>query len=311
MEPIIVLVGAGGGVVATAKSLLRARITKFSMIANSIETERRREPPYDPIGLGLFKDLIRGIGWDDVAKQLLNTTLTPVNDWKGLRLSLNEQVGELKRIHIVLEGLAQLKGDYQLAVDEINESLRNPFRVLPCVLQHTQQEVLLDGNWMNNFAFAYRQDQTQVPEGMRLNPSVELNPTVVNLLKSATHIFMGPGTVYYSLWPQLLAGGFFEALEETDAKITLIANTQAGIPDGHIATMSDFLGIWSALLPEQEVTVLAHNAEIVGDDALVDDLSRASRYGYFEIVRKEICQAESPYHDEERLGAVLAEIIRG
>jgi uncharacterized cofD-like protein len=136
--------------------------------------------------------------------------------------------------NLFLTALSNVKGDFAEAVRVSGQVLKIRGRIYPATIQNVSLEaVMSDGRVVKG--------ETQIPRAhgkirtLRLVPRrVKPLPDVMHAIQHADIIFLGPGSLYTSLIPNLLVHGVADAIARSKAVRIYISNlmTQPGETDG-------------------------------------------------------------------------------
>ncbi len=151
--------------------------------------------------------------------------------------------------NLLLAALTELRGDFMEAVDLSARMLEARGRVLPSTLQAVELEAEL---WDRTLV---RGERNIARSGQRVR-RVSLKPElprpsdgVIEAIRTADLVTIGPGSLFSSVMPNLLVDGVAQALRETRALKVLIANlmTQPGETDGmdaveHVRAVVEHVG---------------------------------------------------------------------
>jgi len=174
--------------------------------------------------------------------------------------------------NLFLSALHSLEGDFLGAIRRAESLLQCAGRVLPATLEPVQLlGVLEDGSEIRGEHNFDRPRSTTISRVELLPRAPRATPGVLEAIRAADVVVLGPGSLYTSVIPNLLVRGVAEALRETSALRVLVQNlmTQPGETDG-----LDAAGHVRA--------VQAHAGDVI-DVLLVeplDDLPPALRAGY-------------------------------
>lgn len=96
-----------------------------------------------------------------------------------------------------------------------------------------------------------------------LEPVAKVYEPVIDVIKQADYIFLGPGDLYTSIIASLLANGIKEAIQQSNAKLIYIVGN-AYHADGECGPekLSDFIGQLQNYLPRKIDVVVSNNAEL-------------------------------------------------
>jgi uncharacterized cofD-like protein len=136
--------------------------------------------------------------------------------------------------NLFLTALTHVTGDFAEAVRVSGEVLAIRGRIFPTTLENVSLEaVMTDGKIVlgeTNIAHSGKKIRR-----LRLRPRrVKPLPEVLEAIQQASLILIGPGSLYTSILPNLLASGVAEAIENSSATRVYIANlmTQPGETEG-------------------------------------------------------------------------------
>jgi len=155
--------------------------------------------------------------------------------------------------NLFLTALEKLTGSFAEAVETASEVLNVRGHVVPATLDNVQLKM----SWDNGQVVLRGEDVIDVEEFKRdprearleLEPAATANPAALEAIAGADIVVLAPGDLYTSLGPILIAGGFKEALETTNATVVYICNlvTKQGQTGGfdvadHAAEIERFIG---------------------------------------------------------------------
>ena len=128
--------------------------------------------------------------------------------------------------NIFIVSLEYLLKDYEKALDVVHQFLEVKGRCLPATVEKTHVFAVLD-----NGETVEGEDEIDVPKKhdpnlkikeIFLKPDVKAYPPVLDAIKQADLIVIGPGDMYSSLLPCFLPKGMVEALKESKARKVFI-----------------------------------------------------------------------------------------
>ncbi len=128
--------------------------------------------------------------------------------------------------NIFLAALEKVTGDFVKGVEVASEILKVKGSVIPTTNNKAELSVMLSDEKIlegeNKIQNANLQDVGI--KSIFYKKNVELNINAKEALLKADYIILGPGNYYCSLIPNLIVGGFKEAISESKAKIILPVN---------------------------------------------------------------------------------------
>ncbi len=166
--------------------------------------------------------------------------------------------------NLILSALYRMSGDFTEAVRQAAELLGVNARVLPS----TDVPVTLCARYDDGTA---AEGESGIPKANRTITRVWLKPDqpepaagVLDALMSADVIVIGPGSLYTSIIPNLLAAGVAEAIHRSEALTIYVSNlmTQPGETDGYSA--ADHVRMLQSYLPARSIDVCLMNNACAG-----------------------------------------------
>lgn len=200
--------------------------------------------------------------------------------------------------NLVIAGLQEMTGSFDRAIEEMSRLLNTRGQVLPATLEDAQLVAqLCDGR------IVYGESEIpkaggQIRKIWLSHANVPAYPKVLEEIRRADLIILGPGSLFTSVIPNLLVTGIREAIERSPAKKFYIMNlmTQPGETDGftardHLRALSEYLDIRTldvVVLNKQPVPaeLLAQYAQ-EGSVPVADDLSEPNEWG-IRLVRADL-----------------------
>jgi uncharacterized cofD-like protein len=153
-----------------------------------------------------------------------------------------------------------------------------------------------------------------------LEPSATANVDAVRAIKEADFVILGPGDLYTSIVPNLLARGVVNALKKTRAKVIYITNIMTKYGETNNFKASDFVSVIESYLAKGTLDFVVVNVEKMAGKAL--ERYREENVDYVEfdknkfnshfktITGKFLRKGQFLRHDQKKLGKVLHELIR-
>ncbi len=231
--------------------------------------------------------------------------------------------------NMLLTMLSRYTGNFPSGVAALAEILDVDGRILPVTIDRaTLVAELTDGQRI------YGEQAIDLPRGTQreqindvyLVPhhqaSISVFPPVLDAIKNADYIIIGPGDLFTSILPNLIVPGVKEALEATSAKIYFAINIMTKFGETHNFNAKDFvqkleqhLGreinglIANSTRPDQKVldTYKEQKSDFVQIDAS-DPL-----WGKRDVILSDILDTGATIvrHDPAKLTRIIAKIIHG
>ncbi len=365
----LIVLGVAGvllGVQRISRSIVRAIAAEAEGRMGEILFEKRllsRGPRIVAIGGGTgLSSLLRGLkqltanitavvtvmddgGSSGRLRQELN--ILPPGDIRNCLIALAEDESQISRLfnhrfqggtlqghslgNLVIAGLQEMTGSFDRAIEEMSTLLNTRGQVLPATLEDAELVAEFhDGRLVRG--------ESCIPkEGGRIRrlrlsrAGVAAYPKVLEEIRQADLIILGPGSLFTSVIPNLLVEGIREAIERSTAKKFYIMNlmTQPGETTGftakdHLKALNDYLDVRSldfVVVNKQPVPkeLLAQYAQ-EGSVPVADDLTEPNEWG-IGVIRADLLeimtlprwpsdtQAPTVKHNPKELARVIAKSV--
>lgn len=297
----IVTIGGGTGSSVLLKGLKHytSNITAVVSVADDGGSTGRLREEFGLIPVGDIRSCIVALADDESSMEtLLNYRFDSGEGLKGHTLG-----------NLLLLSLTNLTGNFQDAISNIDDILHISGRVLPI----TNIPLVLEANFSSGRTVRGESFIAQVKE-----PIVKLNvhpkharvlPEVIEAIKEADVVILGPGSLYTSVIPNLCVNGLNEALKVSKAKVVYVCNvmTQEGETSNY--TASDHLK-----------AIINHSVEGIIDYIVVDngeanrkednafvtvDEQEIKKLG-IKILQNRLTSSDKPYlHDSKALAKTI------
>jgi uncharacterized cofD-like protein len=142
--------------------------------------------------------------------------------------------------NLMLTALADIRGDFVGAVEQLSAMLGIRGRVLPTTVANVQLRAVLESGAIVTGETAIVSSGEPVRR-LHLEPSPKPLPDVIRALVNADAVVVGPGSLYSSILPNLLVEGIAATISGVRAVRICVANlmTEPGETDGY--TLDDHL----------------------------------------------------------------------
>jgi len=191
--------------------------------------------------------------------------------------------------NLLLTGLEQATGGFDLAIEAMSHFLRIEGRVLPATLTKAHLVALLqDGDRIEGETRITADPRTIRRIILSTSPVPAYEP-VLRAIAEADLIVLGPGSLYTSIVPNLLVDGLSAAIENAAAEKLLVANlmTQPGETTGF--TLSNHLHVLTEYVDVRRFDLLLVNSAVPDPrmlagyreeaaEPVVDDVEDANDY---------------------------------
>ena len=219
--------------------------------------------------------------------------------------------------NLFLVALSEVVGDFDRAVKESSKVLAIKGKVLPATLN----PVVLVGKMEDGTLI---EGESRITESKKKISSISLSPAsptpqveVLDSIKKAELIILGPGSLYTSVIPNLLVPGVIDSIKESQAFKIYVCNvmTQPGETDGYSATrhveaifahtgckICDCV-IVNNKMPEQSELLEKYSKE--GSYPVRADIENLSSLGIKVITEDLLNETSLVRHDSNKLAEVI------
>ncbi|HVL33308.1 MAG TPA: uridine diphosphate-N-acetylglucosamine-binding protein YvcK [Actinomycetota bacterium] len=214
--------------------------------------------------------------------------------------------------NLLIAALADLRGDFGVAVDEVSRVAEIVGAVVPSTTTPVRLRALIAGEEVAG--------QVSIARGPAAVEKLWLEPgdahgydKAITALEQADLVVLGPGSLFTSVIAALLPAGICEATARA-ARVTLVMNLaeQAGETLGMDATQH--VQSLLAHCPDLRLdAVIVHNASVFGipRPVAVDESSLAQlRAPIVATDLRDDLRSDGPRHDSAKLAAILSELVR-
>jgi len=164
--------------------------------------------------------------------------------------------------NIIISALEKITGNVDEAISIASKMLNVRGAVLPVTLKPTILSAVLENGEKieGEHKIDIRQKRPKI-KNISLKPAISANPEAIKALKHADVIILGPGDLYTSILPNLLANGIIKAIDESSAKKILVANimTTPGQTEGYAP--ADFVNAVNKFLGKKKLDTVIINSK--------------------------------------------------
>jgi uncharacterized cofD-like protein len=230
--------------------------------------------------------------------------------------------------NLLLSALEKVTGSFEKAVEEAGKILYIKGKVLPVTTHQVRLKMILnDRKVLEGEREVYlSQEIDKGYKSIFLEPYPRVNPRVLDEIKNADLVVIGPGGLHTSIIPNLLVEGISEALCKTGAKRVFVVNlmNRKGQTTGY--QVSDYIRVVVSYLGEDCLDyILVNNkkpadmlieryseeGEIVENDLKEDPrVMSADLLGHLvEENKKDLLKRSLIRHDTKKLSQELMKIV--
>jgi len=222
--------------------------------------------------------------------------------------------------NLLIAAMTDITGDFEQAVKETSKVLAIRGRVLPSTIDHVSLRAeLADGSFVEGETTIAKSSQPIKRVSLVPDDVVALRD-VIDSIRLANAIVIGPGSVYTSLVPNLLVPGVADAIAASHAVKIYVCNvmTQPGETDhfkasDHVRAIADHCGkkVFNYVLVNKEVPSIRlldkyhhSSAELVSPD-----VDKIREMGYKPIMGNFISQTDVVRHDPDKLAQAILRLM--
>lgn len=237
-ETKIVVIGGGSGTSAVLRGLKRhtSRLTAVVTMFDSGGSSGLLQKEFGYPPLGDLRQCLLGLSEDHETAGLLREAL-------GFRFSQESSLNGHSLGNLWLAALTDLGSDLEQAVNEMAGQLRITGQVIPVSLERADLCAELgDGSIIRGESpIDLRGKRCPRIRRVFLDPAVPANPRAIQAIFAADAVVLGPGDLYTSVIPNLLAGGIAQALAATRATRIYVCNLMTKLGETDDFKASDFV----------------------------------------------------------------------
>ena len=223
--------------------------------------------------------------------------------------------------NLIIAGLSEMTGDFHQAIREVSRVLAVRGRVLPSANRPLLLKAEMEDGRVVMGETAITADSGVIRTIMIDPPDTPPLPEVLEALRAADIIILGPGSVYSSLLPNLLIQGVAQVFAASPAVKIFICNvmTQPGESDAfsasrhlevvlqHLPCSNPFhYAIVNLQRPPQDVLALYAQK---GQQFVEPDLARIRALGTIPITGHLLADTSLARHDPDKLARCIVETV--
>ncbi len=229
--------------------------------------------------------------------------------------------------NLLLSALEKVTGSFEKAVEEAGKILYIKGKVIPVTTNQVRLKMVLNNRKVleGEKDIYLSQEIDQGYKSIYLEPFPKVNPRVIEEIRNADLIVVGPGGLHTSLIPNLLVEGVCEAISQSDAKKVYVVNlmnrkgqTTQFKTSHYLGELVRYLGhdIFDHILinnqmPAKElIDVYAEEGDLVENNLEDDRLIFADLLGRLaEGPKRDLMKRNLIRHDSKKLAQELMKIV--
>ncbi|MCC6554746.1 MAG: YvcK family protein [Polyangiaceae bacterium] len=315
-HPHIVTIGGGTGHYTLLNGLRakgeRARITAIVTMMDSGGSSGRLRDEYGLLPPGDFtRCLVALSSHPEAMKELL-----------GHRFRSGSLEGHTVR-NLLFTALQEITGSVPATIERLHEIFAVENRVLPVTLDRVDLVVHLENDriFRGEASIDGLADTLEAPVlSVYLEPEAEAYPVALAAIDRADLIVIGPGDLYTSLVPNLLARGVREAIAASRARVIYVSNLMTKPNETPGYSVEDFVGTMAMYLGEARLDAVLYNDTwpcaqipeeytIAGSRPVVPDPERPLRPGLLAAADL-IAEGKLIRHEPRKRAAAIFDLAR-
>lgn len=224
--------------------------------------------------------------------------------------------------NLLLTALEKITGSFPDALREAVNILNVRGEVIPVTLDKTKLHAELENGQIiegeSNIDIPKHDANLRIKNEF-LKPQVSANPDAIRAISEADFVIIGPGDLFTSVIPNLLAAGIVEALSKTRAKIIYITNIMTKYGETNNFRASDFIAAMEQYLGKNVIDYSIINVERISGKVLqryrdenVDfvEFDRENFNGRIRTITGNfVRKGQFLRHDVDKLARTLSKII--
>ncbi len=314
--PKIVVIGGGSGLNTVLRGLKNYtdNITAIVTVSDYGETPTDSRKALEVLPLNDIKESLIALAYDEKEMEKL--------------LNCEFKSGKLKNLSfsdIYFLAMDEVYGNFAKSIENSKEILNMTGKVIPVTLEPIKICAELDDGYVI-------ESRDKIPEIVEQTTNkisrIYISPTntrpapgVIDAIKDADAIIIGPGSLYTNVIPNLLVKGIAKAVKESKAIKVYVSNimTEAGQTDeyklsDHIKTIVDYVGegiIDYCIYDTGEIVpefIQKYNEE--GKDIVIPDVPKAKEYG-IKLIQRNLSNIEDDKvrHDSDVIASTIIKLI--
>jgi len=229
--------------------------------------------------------------------------------------------------NLLLSALEKVTGSFEKAVEEASKILYIKGKVIPVTTNQVRLKMVLNNRTIleGEREIYLSQEIDQGYKSLYLEPFPKVNPRVIEEIRNADLIIMGPGGLHTSIIPNLLVEGVCDAILNSDARKVFVVNLMnrkgqtTGYKTSHyLKELVQFLGcdpfdhilINSRKPPKQLIDFYSEEGDLVENDLEDERLIFADLLGRLaEGQKRDLLKRNLIRHDSKKLAQELINIV--
>ena len=292
----VVAIGGGHGLAMTLRAVRRYTddITAIVSVADDGGSTGRLRRDLGVLGVGdLRKCLVALADADDTDASIW------AEAWEH-RFAAGDLEGHALG-NLILVGLAEITGDWEIALATAGRTLGAVGRVLPATDEPVVLRAELDHGCIEGQVRI--QNSTERIRRVALVPPGATSPAAVTeAILAADQIVLAPGSLFTSLLPALCVSAVTSALNLAPGPVVQVVNLAAQVPETEGLDAKDHLSAVLDLGVRVDDLVIDARTPLLADDGAIERLG-------VRVVRADLARPDVSAHEPAKLAPVLAGLL--
>lgn len=229
--------------------------------------------------------------------------------------------------NLLLTALTDITGNFENGIQELCEMFDVRGKVIPVTLDDTQLAITLENGETivgeTNIDVPKHDPNLLITNAFLIGGGT-LNPRAREAIRNSDYIILGPGDLYTSIVPNLLADGIRDAIHFSHAKIIYICNVMTKHGETTNFEVEDFVNVIEKYIGKGEIDYILVNSAPISSELVkkyadeenkkpvhITDLKKFSDESYRIVERDLINEDDYVRHDPTKLAGVINDFIGG
>lgn len=226
--------------------------------------------------------------------------------------------------NLFITALKEITGSDDAAIAEAAKLLNVKGHVLPVTLDNRRLRATLENGQVvegeTNIDIPQHDGRLRI-RSLDLDADATANPKVIEALRGADMIILGPGDLYGSVIANLLVGGVREAIQASKARVVYIANLMTKYGETHGFALHDFVRTMESYLGEGVIDYVVFSGSRIpkqvqevyaatGSEPVRVDYRALKEFGAQFVRAPLVTRGDVMRHDSRKLARVIWGLVQ-
>lgn len=226
--------------------------------------------------------------------------------------------------NLFITALKEITGSDDAAIAEAAKLLNVKGHVLPVTLDNRRLRATLENGQVvegeTNIDIPQHDGRLRI-RSLDLDADATANPKVIEALRGADMIILGPGDLYGSVIANLLVGGVREAIQASKARVVYIANLMTKYGETHGFALHDFVRTMESYLGEGVIDYVVFSGSRIpkqvqevyaatGSEPVRVDYRTLKEFGAQFVRAPLVTRGDVMRHDSRKLARVIWGLVQ-